>query len=133
MPPTIEMYWVAEYWDGQALPQYDPFSGVEHRYSEVNHKATTRLWLIPVTPDMVKIFPGTGFNPRLVKHMVELKGSKGFVCRRMSVQFKPTYKVEVKCYVLGIEGGARREIYPDGSVIDKLEPDVGETQSLLHG
>jgi hypothetical protein len=39
----------------------------------------------------------------------------------------------IKCYVLGIEGGPRIEIYPDGTVINKANPTDGETQELLHG
>ncbi len=138
--PIIEMFWVAEYKDGTALAQLDPINGVENSFSEVFHKRVKRFWWIPITPKMTQIFSGTRFNPRLGRHAVELKGSKGFVARRTIVElglsgvkklFAPPQRI--KCYVLGIEGGPRREIYPDGTTIDKEWPDKGETQDLLHG
>lgn len=133
LKPIIEMFWVAEYNDGRALPQYDPWKGVENSFSEVDHKNVIRFWFLPVTPDIQACFPGTRCNPLLKRHCVETKGSKGFVSRRVSITLgKGIPRPEVKCYVLGIEGGPRREIYPDGHVIDKEQPDKGETQDLLH-
>jgi hypothetical protein len=133
MPPIVEMFWVAEYWGGNALPQYDPFSGVEHSFSEVEHKQVKRFWWLPITPSMAKMFPDTRYNPLLERHGVELDGSKGFVCRRHIIKTDPIYSDTILCYVLGIEGGPRQEIYPDGSVISRECPAIGETQELLHG
>jgi hypothetical protein len=136
--PVVEMFWVAEYTNGQALSQYDPFLNKENSYAEVDHKNVLRFWWLPITPKMTRQFPGTRYNPCLVRHAVEVKGSKGFVARRVNVKLatggnggKPIIH-KIKCYVLGIEGGPRREIYPDGRVISKLEPDKGESQDLLH-
>lgn len=133
--PIIEMFWVAEYKDGTALPQLDPINRIENSFGKVFHKRVKRFWWIPITPKMTQIFPNTRFNPRLRRHSVELNGSKGFVCRRTSISiglgvFKPSQRI--KCYVLGIEGGPRREIYPDGTVIDKEYPTEGESQDILH-
>lgn len=129
----IEMFWVAEYFDGQALPQLDPFSGAENSFSEVDHRKVKRFWWLPVTPEIAARFPGTRCNPLLKRHCVELNGAKGFVCRRIAVEFKSVFRQYVSCYVLGIEGGPRREIYADGTVIDREWPEAGETQELLHG
>lgn len=136
--PIIEMFWVAEYNNGQALPQYDPFNNRENSYAKVDHKNVLRFWWLPITPKMAQQFPGTRYNLRLVRHAVEVKGSKGFVARRIRLKLttggngrkSPVH--EIKCYVLGIEGGPRQEIYPDGKVINKSEPDKGESQDLLH-
>jgi len=130
------MFWVAEYKDGTALPQLDPINKVENPFSQVNHKKVKRFWWIPITLQMTQIFPGTRYNPRLRRHTVDLNGSKGFVARRTSIELNTGGLIprqKVICYVLGIEGGPRREIYPDGTVINKLEPTAGETQELLHG
>jgi hypothetical protein len=129
------MFWVAEYWDGNAVPQYDPFTQTENPFSQVDHKKVKRFWWLPVTPDMTEMFPGIRYNQLLTRHGVDLNGSKGFVARR--VQMKMTRGLEpalvVKCYVIGIEGGPRQEIYPDGSVINKDWPNgIGETQDILH-
>jgi hypothetical protein len=134
--PVIEMFWAAEYNNGQALPQLDPFLKVENPFSQVNHKNVVRFWWIPITPEMTRIFPGTRFNPLLKRTCVEVKGSKGFVARRNQIKlYKDGRPPEnaVKCYVIGIEGGPRRELYPDGTIIDKEWPESGETQDLLHG
>jgi len=134
--PIVEMFWVAEYNNGQALPQFDPFARIENSYSKVDHKNVLRFWWIPITPKMASLFPGTRHNPLLKRHAVDIKGSKGFVTRRMNITLSTGEQGvvhKVKCYILGIEGGPRREIYPDGSIIDKEHPDDGETQELLHG
>lgn len=134
--PIIEMFWCAEYNDGTALPQLDPINRVENSFGQVNHKRVKRFWWIPITPKMTQIFPGTRFNPLLRRCFVELDGSKGFVARRTSVEISTKSLVQPKqkvvCYVLGIEGGPRREVYPDGKIIDKEWPTSGETQDLLH-
>jgi hypothetical protein len=41
--------------------------------------------------------------------------------------------IRVKCYVMGIENGPRREIYPDGHIVNYEYPRKSETQGLLHG
>jgi len=147
MLPIREMYWAAEYNNGQALPELDPTTGLTNRYEWVDHKSAIRLWWLPITPAMARQFPGTRHNPRLQRHAVELHGAKGFVARRTQFELSmgkepPLEKarrllasppVKVQCYVLGIEGGPRREIYPDGRVVSKEWPDKGETQVLLHG
>ena len=133
----IEMFWVAEYKNGLALPEYDEFTRMVNSFSHVNHKDVLRFWWLPITPKMTQRFPNLRVNPLLKRHAVALSGSKGFVARRMEVKLnfgigrKPLTRV--RCYVLGIEGGPRREIYPDGSVKDIEYPTKGETQELLHG
>ena len=129
-----EMFWVAEYSSGEALPQYDPFTGIENSFSQVDHKQVIRFWWLPITPDMVSRFPDTRCNPLLKKAAVDTNGSKGFVARRVQIDLSGIAPIQkVKCYVLGIEGGPRRELYPDGTIIDKEWPDSGETQEILHG
>jgi len=131
--PIIEMFWVAEYNNGQALPQLDPFTNRENKYAEVDHKNVLRFWWIPITPDMARQFPGTRFNSLLRRHAVDLNGAKGFVARRTRLSIGTRgMRHKIKCYVLGIEGGPRREIYPDGTVKNIVVPGKGETQDILH-
>lgn len=149
MKPIVEMFWAAEYNNNMALPEYDELTGEINSFSHVDHKNVLRFWWLPITPRMAQMFPGTRVNPLLKRHAVEVKGSKGFVARRMEFRLDfgkrneteterarrllASSPLRVKCYVLGIENGPRREIYPDGSVIDKEYPERGETQELLHG
>ena len=126
MKPIIEMFWVAEYNNGQALPEYDESTGTINPFSHVNHKDVLRFWWMPITPRMMQVFPYTRYNPLLKRHAVDVKGSKGFVARRINIVLNTSGQGivhKVKCYVLGIEGGPRREIYPSGLVIDKECPD----------
>ena len=133
-----EMFWCAEYNNGLALPEYDITTGKVNKFSQVDHKNVLRFWWLPVTPDMCSRFPNVRVNPRLKRHAVDTNGSKGFVARRIGISLtfgKPKVSVPPKrviCYVLGIEGGPRREIYPDGHVVNKEQPTSGETQDLLH-
>lgn len=150
MKPIVEMFWVAEYNNNTALPEYDEFTGKVNSFSHVDHKNVLRFWWLPITPKMAQMFPGTRVNPLLKRHAVDLNGSKGFVARRMQVSLEMGKRketdaerikrllknppVKVKCYVLGIEGGPRREIYPDGLVLNIPHPrHKKESQSLLHG
>jgi hypothetical protein len=81
---------------------------------------------------------------------VETRGAQGFLSRRVGVRVTmgrrnetPEEKaarllqrppVSVLCYVVGIEGGERVELYPDGRIEGLKEPrSNGETQDILRG
>lgn len=146
--PVTEMFWVVEYNNGQALAELDPFTGEINSFSRVDHKNVLRIWWLPVTIKMTQVFSFTRYNPLLKRHAVDVKGSKGFVARRVAIDVPlgkrketPAEKAKrllshpskrIICYVLGIEGGPRQEIYPDGRVINKPWPESGETQDVLH-
>ena len=131
----IEAFWAAEYNNGLIFPEYDLISGTINKFAHVDHKNVLRFWWLPVTQDMVGVFPGLRVNPLLRRHAVELNGSKGYVARRVAVEMGGglLQRKTVKCYVLGIEGGPRRELYPDGTVVNIAIPQIGETQEILHG
>jgi hypothetical protein len=40
-------FWIAEYTDGSALPQFDPETGKENRFSEVDHPKLKRFGWYP--------------------------------------------------------------------------------------
>jgi len=127
----------AEYNNGLALPEYDIITGKVNKFEHVDHKNVLRFWWLPITPDMVGRWPNVRVNPLLKRYAVDLNGSKGYVARRVGISLTignpltPPHRVI--CYVLGIEGGPRREIYPDGTVIDKPYPREKESQDILHG
>jgi hypothetical protein len=129
-----EMFWVAEYNNGLAYPEYDEHTGQVNKFAQVDHKNVLRFWWLPVTKKMAEQFPNLRVNPLLKKHGVDLNGSKGYVTRRIAIRMGRGQPVQqqVKCYILGIEGGPRREIYPDGKVINIEVPKRGETQDILH-
>lgn len=131
------MFWVAEYNNGQALPEYDLLTRRINRFEHVDHKNVLRFWWLPVTYDMIGAFPGLRCNPRLRRCAMDTNGSKGFVSRRTMIRLPMggSGKIErkVKCYIVGIERGPRVELYPDGSKIMLEQPRTrGETQDALH-
>jgi len=135
--PIVEAFWVAEYNNGTALAEYDLLYKKVNRFEHVDHKNVLRFWWLPVTPDMLEAFLGLRVNPRLRRCAMDTNGSKGFVARRCTVELPMGGKGEirhtVKCYIVGIEGGPRVELYPDGSVIKLKEPrSEGESQDGLH-
>lgn len=135
--PITEAFWVAEYNNGTYLAEYDMYTGRINKFEIVDHKNVLRFWWIPVTPDMLERWEGLRVNPRLRRCAIDTNNSKGFVARRITVTLPMggTGEIErkVKCYVVGIEGGPRVELYPDGSVIKlKLPRTRGESQDILH-
>jgi hypothetical protein len=131
--PIVEMFWVAEYNNGKALPQFNPFTGEENSFSKVDHKSVIRFWWLPISYKMSFMFKNTRHNPKLKSHHINLKGSKGFVARRVAITVSKGFRVtRIKCYVLGIENGPRVEIYPNGAVVNVLTPSRGESQDILH-
>ena len=138
MRPILEAFWCVEYADGTYVSQFDvepPFR--EHPYSEVNHERAVRYWWLPI-PQFMAI-PGVRHNPLLGRHCVENRGAQGYISRRVQARLemgkrtdKPKPPVTVGCYIVGIEGGERMEIYPDGTVLRLNEPrSNGETQGGL--
>jgi hypothetical protein len=113
----------------------------EHSYAEVNHKRAVRYWWIPIPPSMVGSVPGARYNPLLKRHCIETRGAQGYVSRRVGLRITIGKTDEervkrpplaVQCYVLGIEGGERYELYPDGTIKRLNEPrSNGETQGVL--
>ncbi len=139
--PIVEMFWVAEYNNGRALAEYNVDTKMVNLFEWVDHKNVLRFWWFPITPQIASLFPGTRVNPRLKRCGMDMNGSKGFVSRRNMIELPMgstgeqdgVIKHIVKCYIVGVEGGPRVELYPDGSVIPLKEPrSKGETQDVLH-
>jgi len=47
-------FWIAEYTDGSALPQFDPETGRENRFSEVDQLKLRRFGWHPFSPKMAQ-------------------------------------------------------------------------------
>lgn len=146
MRPILEMFWVVEYRDGSVVSQIDPTLQRENPYSVVNHKRAARYWWLPVPPQLR--MQGFRHNPLLHRQGVEARGAHGFVARRTALELELGRRhetaaekalrlllhppVRVACYIVGIDGGPRVELYPDGTVLRLNEPrSNGETQGVL--
>ena len=47
-------FWIAEYNDGIALPQFDPESGRENGFADVDHSKLKHFGWYPFTPELEK-------------------------------------------------------------------------------
>lgn len=119
-------FWIAEYTDGSALPQFDPETGKENRFSEVDNQKLMRFGWYPFTPQLAQrilesektvVVPSR--NPsyaitvddddRLVAYRtntVRLQMLKGSVVNGETV------------YVLGVEGKKILQINEEGNVVN---------------
>ncbi len=118
--PLVYM-WVAEYTDGNALPQFDPETGLANRFAEVDESKLCRFGWYPFSRKMAaKIKDMIVIPTRNPSHVVELKeGDKLFAVRRNHIEFSVkgsgTRRV-ASLYLLGVEGGEIIQIGEDGIV-----------------
>jgi hypothetical protein len=47
-------FWIAEYTDGSALPQFDPETGKENMFSEVDHRRLKRFGWYPFSVELAQ-------------------------------------------------------------------------------
>jgi hypothetical protein len=47
-------FWIAEYTDGSALPQFDPETGKENKFSEIDHQKLYRFGWYPFSPKLAQ-------------------------------------------------------------------------------
>jgi len=47
-------FWIAEYTNGSALPQFDPETGKENRFSEIDHRKLHRFGWYPFSPKLAQ-------------------------------------------------------------------------------
>ena len=140
--PTLHLFWVAEYHacpsgeaqgDGLALPQFDPDTGDEHLFSEIDQARLKRFGWYRFPPQLVKKVPGAIFNPALNRYTVDIPISQSpnlqsqprlIAYRTTTLEIKPdgTPKShEASEYVLGLSTADCRlptllHIYTDGRV-----------------
>jgi hypothetical protein len=118
-------FWIAEYTDGSALPQFDPETGKENRFSEIDHQKLKRFGWYPFSLKLaqkilkgkkVRVIPTrkpsytvtVGKGDRLVAYRtntVKLQMRKGRVIHAETV------------YVLGIKGKKIFRINENGAII----------------
>lgn len=101
------LFWIAEYEDGTALPQYDLESGMEHLFSEVQLDKLKRFGWHPFPVDLA-MKTGNDCNPFLSSVRIQLQDEDILIaCRRNSLEYaaKDLSRVNhTTVYLLGIEG-----------------------------
>jgi hypothetical protein len=117
-------FWVAEYTDGSALPQFDPETGTENRFSQVDQKRLARFGYYPFSAEHAQkiletekiVVTPTGNLP----HAVTLTGNDELVAYRTNTVCLRTGNGAVDhgetVYVLGVKGKQVMRINENGGV-----------------
>jgi len=118
-------FWIAEYTDGSALPQFDPETGRENRFSEIDHQKLRRFGWHPFSPELAQKILKTEKTvvvpTRNPSYTVSVKEDEELVAYRTN-----TVKLRIQkggvdhgetVYVLGVEGGKIMQINEEGNVI----------------
>jgi hypothetical protein len=119
-------FWIAEYTDGSALPQFDPETGRENKFSEVDQQKLERFGWHPFSVELAQKILETEKTvvvpTRNLSYMVTVEKGEKLVAYRTN-----TIKLQMqKCgidhgktvYILGVEGGKILKINEEGNVID---------------
>jgi hypothetical protein len=119
-------FWIAEYDDGSALPQFDPETGRENRFSEVDQLKLRRFGWHPFSLKLAQkiletektVVVPTG-NP---SYTMTVETGDRLVAYRTNTIRLHTRKGEVDhggtVYVLGVEGGKTLQINEEGNMIE---------------
>lgn len=116
--PLVYM-WIAEYGDGTALPQFDPETGRENKFSDVDQSRLCRFGWYPFSIEFAAKVPVLAVPTANPPHVIELKKSDNLVAARRN-------RVEIRLgggihrgetfYLLGVEGKEVKRIGEDGRV-----------------
>ena len=118
-------FWIAEYSDGSALPQFDPETGKENLFRDVGPLRLKRFGWYPFTPRLAKkIWEAENVIviPTCNKvYAIEIeKGKKLVAYRTNSIKLHSRSGIErgETAYVLGVENGKITQINENGKVIE---------------
>ena len=119
-------FWIAEYNNGSALPQFDPETGKENKFSEVDHQKLKRFGWHPFSLKLAQqILQGENtivIPTRNPSYTVAVERGERLVAYRTN-----TVKLQMRkggvdrgetVYVLGVEGGKVLQINEEGNAID---------------
>jgi hypothetical protein len=120
----LTYFWVAEYTDGTGLAQFDPETGKENLFKNVDLKRVKRFGWYPFTEEFAKkILEAEGLivvptnNP---PYVVDLNDGDKLVVKRENIlrYFMDSGDVANReiVYILGVEGKQILRIHEDGKV-----------------
>lgn len=119
-------FWIAEYTDGSALPQFDPETGKENRFSEVDQQKLHSFGWYPFSVNLAqKILENEKLRvipTRKPSYTVTVERGNRLMAYRTN-----TIKLQIRkggfdhgetFYVLGVEGKKVLQINEEGNVIN---------------
>jgi len=114
-------FWIAEYSDGSALPQFDPETGKENLFRDVEQLKLKRFGWYPFSTELAeKIFEASGLiviPSNNSPYSVELKKGQKLVAHRANtIKLHSVGRIEraETIYVLGVEGGKILQVNESG-------------------
>jgi hypothetical protein len=115
--------WIAEYGDGEVLPQFDPKTGKENLFKDIDIKRLKRFGWHNFGPEMAGRLNVQGFNVRSTYPPISVvldirEGEELVAVRRNAIKYSPGggYQHEETVYVLGIKDKAYVFISEDGTI-----------------
>jgi hypothetical protein len=119
-------FWIAEYNDGSALPQFDPETGRENKFSDVDQQKLKRFGWHPFTPELAKKIEESEkivvVSTRNPPYAITLeKGVRLIAHRTNKIKLQPRrdgVNRRETFYVLGVEGGKILQIDEGGKVVN---------------
>ena len=119
-------FWIAEYTDDSALPQFDPETGKENRFSEIDHRKLHRFGWYPFSPKLaqqiLKAEKMVVIPSRNRSYTVIVENGDRLVAYRTNTIKLHTRKGGVDhggaVYVLGVECEKVLQINEEGNVIN---------------
>ena len=119
-------FWIAEYTDGSALPQFDPETGRENKFSEVDHQKLKRFGWYPfslkLAQKILKTEKTVVIPTKNQSYTVTVEKGDRLVAYRTNTIKLHTRKGGVDhgktVYVLGVEGEKILQINEEGNVIN---------------
>lgn len=103
----LAMFWIAEYTDGMALPQFDPDTGKENLFKEIDMSRLSRFGWYPFNEKTHALVPNSVCLPLSFITVAVKPEDKLIAHRTVSMDFKPaTNKISNHIadeYALGIQ------------------------------
>lgn len=79
---SLRYFWIAEYKDRTALPQFDPETGEENLFAEVNQLNLIKFGWYPFSEELVKKVKNSLYNPFLPKYILNVNINDKIIVRR---------------------------------------------------
>ncbi len=100
----IPYFWIAQYKDGKALPQFDPITGVENLFKNIDQSNLIRFGLYLFSPELSDKVPCSVSNPLLEHIVINLNNEDKLVfIRRNYIQRSGNHENRFVEYLLGTQ------------------------------
>jgi hypothetical protein len=104
MDTKLTFFWIAEYNDGTALPQFDLETGEENLFKVIDQSKLIRFGLYPFTLELSKKVKCSNLNPLLPKFIINFKTEdKLFFRRRNYIKMQGSIENRNVEYLLGTQ------------------------------